>query len=188
MASKKQRKSLRSFWGLWLGFIVLIAFLAKGLQLNPYRLPSHEVSKPFPAFQLRTLQTQEMMQREQLLGTPSLVHIWATWCGVCLKEHQTLLTIKRQWQPKIIGVSYKDQPGKVLAWLEKSDDPYDLLIGDPGGELALELGVTGTPETYLIDSQGVIRYRHVGPLSEAIFTEKLLPLLSVNTYRDQESS
>lgn len=164
--------------GLWIGFIILIIFLGRGLMLNPNLLPSQLIGKPFPNFELYTLSDEpKLMVSEALKGEPYLVHVWATWCGVCLQEHPIWLEIQEKWQPKIIGVSYKDPAKRALHWLNTQGNPYFFDLDDKGGKLGLELGVYGTPETYVVDDTGIIRYRHVGAISLEQFENHIQPLL-----------
>ncbi len=171
-------------WVLFIGFILLVGFFAKGLTLNPNFLPSQMIEKPFPEFQLRTIESTEelstLKHKQDILGEPALVHVWATWCQICLQEHDDLMLIKQKWQPHIYGVSYKDEPTKVAKWLNAKGKPYDFTLDDRTGSLGVDLGVYGTPETYVIDGQGVILARHVGPISLAFFEQEFLPLLEVN--------
>lgn len=177
MEDKPQNKKISWYWGIWLGFVILILFLYKGLHLNPYQMPSKLIDKPFPAFELKSVFDANLISENDIVGQPSIVHVWATWCGICLQEHKTLLDIKQKWQPTIYSVSYKDQPNKVISLLNKLGDPYDKHINDNIGKLALDLGLTGTPETYVLDEKGIIRYRHVGPLDIKTFENSILPLL-----------
>lgn len=180
--SKKSKKSNFS-WVLLVGFIFLVGFFAKGLTLNPSFLPSQMLDKPFPDFQLRTIEKIEsqstLKYKKDILGQPALVHIWATWCQICLQEHDDLMAIKQKWQPRIYGVNYKDNPTKVAKWLGEKGKPFDFTLDDRTGSLGVDLGVYGTPETYVIDGQGVILARHVGPISLDFFEQKFLPLLNV---------
>lgn len=179
MMSESKKKSFLNgnLWFVWLLFIVLVIFLAKGLRLNPNLLPSQMIDKPFPVFNLKSVHDRKMIQTSDILGKPCLVHVWATWCGVCLEEHQELINIQNKWHPTIYSVSYKDQPERVLKWLSNNGDPYKLHINDNMGRLALDLGVYGTPETYVLDKNAVIKFRHVGGLNTKIFEKEILPII-----------
>ena len=176
----KPRKTILQggMWLVWIGFIILILFLGKGLSLNPNLLPSQMIDKPFPDFNLKSIDSNKMIQMQDIMGKPGLVHVWATWCGVCLHEHESLMAIQQKWHPDIYSVSYKDQPNRVLQWLADNGDPYRMHLNDNLGKLALDLGVYGTPETYVVDAKGMIRFRHVGPLDMKLFEKKMLPLLN----------
>lgn len=167
-------------WLIWLTFIVLILFLGNGLKLNPNILPSQMIGKQLPEFSLKSLHSEQKIQTRDLLGKPGLLHLWATWCGVCLDEHETLMAIHKKWNPNIYSVSYKDQPNRALQWLTENGDPYQLHLNDNLGKLALELGVYGTPELYVIDAKGRIRYKHVGAIDMKVFEKKILPILQEN--------
>lgn len=174
----RAKLSSGGFWFIWIIFILVIIFLGKGLKLNPQFLPSNMLDKPFPAFQLKSIDSQAVIENSHLLGKPGIVHVWATWCGVCLHEHAAWVEIQSKWQPNIYSVSYKDQPNKVRHWLDQNGDPYRLHLNDPAGTLGLDLGLTGTPETYVFDSQGLIRFHHIGPINSEIFKRSILPILN----------
>lgn len=156
-------------------FLGLAVFLYRGLYLNPESLPSALIGKNFPAFNLPSVEDDQRMITEQaLLGRPALVNVWGTWCVACKVEHPVLNKIAQQGVP-IIGVNYKDQNTDAREWLATFHDPYVLNINDAKGTLGLDLGVYGAPETFLIDRQGVIRYKLVGEVSEQVWEEELKP-------------
>lgn len=156
-------------------FLGLAVFLYRGLYLNPESLPSALIGKNFPAFNLPSVEDDQRMITEQaLLGRPALVNVWGTWCVACKVEHPVLNKIAQQGVP-IIGVNYKDQNADAREWLATFHDPYVLNINDAKGTLGLDLGVYGAPETFLIDRQGVIRYKLVGEVSEQVWEEELKP-------------
>tara|TARA_R110002110_G_scaffold400317_2_gene616652 strand:+ start:11337 stop:11945 length:609 start_codon:yes stop_codon:yes gene_type:complete len=174
-------------WLLFIGFILLIGFLAKGLKLNPNFLPSQMIQKPFPEFQLRSIESHSALKHKQdILGQPALVHIWATWCQICLHEHDELMAIRQKWQPSIYGVNYKDDPSKVTKWFAGQGQPYNFTLDDRTGSLGVDLGVYGTPETYVIDAKGIILARHVGPISLTLFEREFLPLLNLNKSKKED--
>jgi cytochrome c biogenesis protein CcmG/thiol:disulfide interchange protein DsbE len=148
-------------------FIVLGIFLYRGLSIDPTELPSALLNKPFPAFELSDLkQPNKRLSTADFKGKPVLVNVWATWCPSCRQEHQQLLKIAGQHKIDIIGLNYKDQRDLALSWLQQLGDPYRFVIYDEKGMLGLDLGVYGAPETYLIDAKGIIRYRHIGVITE----------------------
>lgn len=174
-------------WLLFIGFILLVGFFAKGLKLNPNFLPSQMIQKPFPEFQLRSIEPHSTLKHKQdILGQPALVHIWATWCQICLHEHDDLMAIRQKWQPNMYGVNYKDDPTKVTKWFAAQGQPYDFTLDDRTGSLGVDLGVYGTPETYVIDAQGIILARHVGPISLALFERDFLPLLNLKKAKKED--
>ena len=125
-----------------------------------------------PNFELPLLIGEEgkTISRADLLGEPFLLNIWATWCPSCRHEHPYFLELAAQGI-NIVGVDYKDERNAALEWLEKLKNPYSVVIFDEAGSLALDLGVYGAPETYLVDAEGIIRYRHVGVVDRKVWTE-----------------
>ena len=156
------------------GFLLLAAFLYKGLFLKPDELPSALVDKPFPAFSLPAVQGARTLTQADLLGRPALVNVWGTWCVACKVEHPYLNQLAQQGVP-IYGINYKDQRAAALQWLATFHDPYQLNVDDAEGSLGLNLGVYGAPETFLIDAKGIIRYRHVGVVDASVWREQLAP-------------
>ncbi len=147
-------------------FFILGGLLWKGLGIDPKILPSALINQTFPNFKLESLKTDsKMLTRADLIGKPVLVNVWATWCPACRQEHAQLLQIANSKQIPIIGLNYKDERESALTWLEQLDNPYKFNIYDHDGMLGLDLGVYGAPETYLLDKNGIIQYRHVGVLT-----------------------
>ncbi|MCY0963749.1 DsbE family thiol:disulfide interchange protein [Parathalassolituus penaei] len=134
-------------------------------------LPSPLIGQPFPTFNTDALESGAPLGREHLLGKPALVNVWATWCPTCKAEHE-FLNILAEEGVTIYGINYKDDDEKARQWLFNYGNPYDLVLRDPDGKLGLDLGVYGAPETFLIDSQGIIRGKHVGDLNARVW-EKL---------------
>lgn len=160
-------------------FATLVVFLGIGLQRDPRLLPSPLIGQPAPQFSLGTLATPDTpLTRDALLGRPFLLNVWASWCAQCREEHPLLVELGRAGQVLLIGLNYHDELEAGRRWLTERGDPYRLSLFDPQGKLGLDLGVYGVPETFLIDGQGVIRYKHVGPLNNEILTRQLLPLLA----------
>lgn len=156
-------------------FVILALFLFRGLSLDPRELPSALIDKPFPSFSLPALKSGEPLDRSLLSGEVTLVNVWATWCISCRVEHPYLRQLAEAGV-NIVGVNYKDDPQAARRWLEDLGDPYSVTIVDGEGELGLNLGVYGAPETYLVDAEGVIRYRHVGVINQRTWTQTLAPL------------
>jgi len=151
-------------------FVVVSVFLWRGLSLDPAELPSALIGKPVPAFSLSSVYDEARLLTEQdLKGKPALLNVWATWCPTCKQEHEQLNRIARDEGVTIYGINYKDDRSKAQDWLTRYQDPYAINIYDEKGTLGLNLGVYGAPETYLLDSQGVIRYRHVGEVNEKVW-------------------
>ena len=157
-------------------FAVLSLFLFKGLDRDPTKLPSALVGEPFPEFVLPSLANQQQMLTERNLGSKVvLVNVWATWCFACRIEHPMLNQLASNGV-SIIGLNYKDQNDKALQWLEQRGNPYLFNIVDAEGSLGFDLGVTGAPETYLVDAQGIIRYRRVGVVDQRIWDDEISSL------------
>lgn len=146
-------------------FVVMALFLAKGLENDPRHLPSARLDQQIPAFSLPTLMDTDVLVSEKDLKGPMLLNIWATWCPSCRVEHPMLNALAEQGVT-IVGLNYKDERNEALAYLEKYHNPYTTVIFDEKGDLGLDLGVYGAPETYFIDANGVIRHRHVGVVSD----------------------
>jgi cytochrome c biogenesis protein CcmG, thiol:disulfide interchange protein DsbE len=158
-------------------FMVLAAFFWKGLSLDPTAMPSALLDKPVPTFTLATVNDeQRQVTQEDLKGKVSLLNVWATWCISCRQEHPYLLAIAELGIP-IYGVNYKDDVVKAKRWLKDLEDPYQFSIVDADGRLGIDLGVFGAPETYVVDKLGVIRYKHVGVITDKVWTETLLPIV-----------
>lgn len=156
-------------------FVVMAFFLWRGLSLDPTELPSALIDKPLPSFSLPELnenaqdpEKQKMLTEKDLSFKPYLLNIWATWCPTCRHEHPYFLELEKKGIP-IVGLNYKDNSAAAMKWLDSLGDPYKINLFDEKGVLALDLGVYGAPETYLIDANGVIRYRHVGIVNEEVW-------------------
>jgi len=166
------------FFAPFIGFIALVAILYAGFHLNdPSHLPSALVGKSFPPFQLDELSSGKVLGRQSLLGKIRLVNVWATWCPTCLHEHATLMDIRRATGISIVGINYRDNSEKARRWLSLYGDPYDFTIVDATGDLGVELGVYGAPETFIVDADGIIRFRHVGDVNDRNWNRELLPIL-----------
>lgn len=162
-------------------FVLLVAVLAFGFRLeDPHYLPSELIDKPFPAFQLSDLHdSQRILTVDDLKGTVSLVNVWATWCPSCMVEHPELMRISQEEDILLYGVNYNDESVKAIGWLERNDNPFQFNIVDNEGTLAIDLGVYGAPETFVVDTHGVIQFRHVGPVSTEIWKRKILPVVEL---------
>lgn len=156
-------------------FVGLALLLFRGLSLDPTALPSALIDKPLPEFALPALADGNDLTRGDVLGEPALFNVWATWCISCRVEHPYLQTLADSGIP-IYGINYKDDPVAARAWLGDLGDPYRLSIVDASGSLGLDLGVYGAPETYFVDADGVVRYRHVGVIDARIWESRLEPI------------
>lgn len=166
------------FWRLIpLGlFILLGAFFWRGLFLEPQTLPSVQLGKALPAFQLPRLGTNQLFTPKLMRGQMVLLNVWASWCNTCFEEQAFLMELSRQGQA-IYGLDYKDSRKAATRWLLDWGNPYKAIGEDRDGRVAMDLGVYGTPETFLIDPQGIIRHRHVGALDERVWKVEFLPLI-----------
>ena len=153
-------------------FVGLGLFLWNGIGKDTQSIPSPLLDKPVPAFSLTSLyDEQKLLSAEDLKGKPALLNVWATWCPTCKAEHAQLNRIAQNEGVTIYGINYKDDRAKAKDWLEKYRDPYALNIFDPEGKLGLNLGVYGAPETYILDAEGVIRYKHIGAVDERVWQQ-----------------
>jgi cytochrome c biogenesis protein CcmG/thiol:disulfide interchange protein DsbE len=158
-------------------FVVLGLFFWKGLSLDPTHMPSALINKPMPEFQLPIVKdSDKQVTVEDMKGQPSLLNVWATWCVACKVEHPYLNKLSQQGV-MIFGVNYKDNTESAQEWLAKLGDPYAFSVVDADGRLGIDLGVFGAPETYVLDRDGVIRYKHVGVVDERVWTETLQPIM-----------
>lgn len=170
-------KSLRFILPLAI-FGVLVWFLWHGLSLNPREVPSPLINKPAPAFKLQRLdQPAQAMTEQDLRGKVWLLNVWASWCVSCMEEHPILVEFSRQNVVPIYGLNYKDQREDALKWLGRHGNPYTLSLSDPEGLVGIDYGVYGVPETYLIDKNGVIRYKRIGPVTREVLAEKIIPMV-----------
>ena len=156
-------------------FAALALLLFRGLALDPRELPSALIDRPLPQFTLPALGREQPLSRDDITGRVALLNVWATWCVSCRVEHPYLLQIAASGVP-IYGINYKDEDAAAARWLAELGDPYRANIADREGSLGLDLGVYGAPETYLVDAEGVIRYRHVGVVDERVWQTILQPM------------
>ncbi len=156
-------------------FTGLALFLARGLQLDPKALPSALIDRPFPVFSLPNLADGTNVDNAFVAGEVALFNVWATWCASCRVEHPFLNRLAGQGVA-VYGVNYKDDDAAARRWLQQLGNPYRLSIVDREGSLGLDLGVYGAPETYLVDADGVIRYRHVGVVDQRVWDDILGPI------------
>ncbi|KON81772.1 DsbE family thiol:disulfide interchange protein [Azoarcus sp. PA01] len=160
-------------------FLVLAGFLGYGLQLNPREVPSPLVDKPAPEFRLATLAAPDTaLGVADMRGEVWLLNVWASWCVSCREEHPVLMELARDKVVPLVGLNYKDTRPEAIAWLEAHGDPYTTSVVDADGRVGIDYGVYGVPETFLIDRQGVIRYKHIGPVTREAVRDVLLPKIA----------
>lgn len=158
-------------------FAVLGIFLYKGLSLNPQAMPSALEGREVPAFKLLSLlDTNRVITESELTGEVYLINVWGTWCAGCKVEHPTLLNISKTGLP-IYGINFKDELPAAQQWLKDYQDPYQFTVFDPDGKLALDLGVYGAPETFVVDHKGIIQLRYAGILDNNAWNDTILPLV-----------
>ncbi|MCL2021552.1 MAG: DsbE family thiol:disulfide interchange protein [Betaproteobacteria bacterium] len=185
----------RFVW-LFVAFALFIALLAVGLTLNPREIPSPLIDRNAPDFSLPRLEDGQTFSPKEMQGQVWLLNVWASWCVSCRVEHPLLVELARRRPFPIIGLNYKEVRGdssldadklspeeeialavkRAQGWLTAHGDPYALSVLDLSGQVGIDYGVYGVPESYLIDRQGVIRYKHIGPLTTDALNDKILPL------------
>lgn len=163
-------------------FLVLIGFFVVGLNRDPSLVPSPLIGKPAPAYSLTKVEDPQLkISNTDMAGKKHLVNIWATWCGGCRQEHEFLLQLARQNLLPIVGIDWKDDLASAQQWLTQLGNPYVATGFDGDGRVAIDFGVYGAPETFLVDERGVILYKHVGVLTPEVWQNKLLPLITGST-------
>ena len=169
---------MRFIWPL-VAFLVLAGFLYVGLGLNPHEVPSPLIGKPAPAFTLPQLhEPNKQFSTQEMKGKVWLLNVWSSWCVSCREEHPVLLELARQNIVPVYGLDYKDKREDGEAWLERGGNPYVLSASDIEGRVGIDYGVYGVPETYVIDKQGVIQYKEIGPVTPQNLQNKILPLVA----------
>jgi len=159
-------------------FVILVVFLAIGLGRDPHKLPSALINKPAPEFALAELRDPtKLISPQQMRGKVWILNVWGSWCPACREEHPFLMEIARTGAVPIYGLSWKDKREDALAVLSELGDPYVLNMSDFDGRVAIDYGITGAPESYLIDKDGIIRYKEPGQLTPEIMREKILPMV-----------
>ncbi len=167
---------------LWPMIVVagLIVFLVMGLRHgDPRALPSPFIGKPAPEFELPTLHNPEVtIGKQQLLGQYSVVNVWATWCVMCRAEHGFLMDLAASGSIPIYGINWRDSRPEALRWLDELGDPYIASAFDADGRVGIDWGVYGAPETFLVDPEGTVIYKHLGPLDEQIWQREFVARMS----------
>lgn len=159
-------------------FVALVVFLGVGLRLNPREIPSPFIDKPAPAFRLTQLHAADKtISPQDMLGKVWLLNVFASWCVSCRVEHPVFMDLARQNVVPIVGLNYKDKREAGVGWLRQFGNPYNVSAFDSDGRIGIDYGVYGVPETFVIDKLGVIRMKHIGPVSAEALTDKILPLI-----------
>ena len=159
-------------------FLAIGLLLAVGLKLNPREVPSPRVNRLAPEFRLpQLLDQQPQFASADLRGQAWVLNVWASWCAACRTEHQLLHDLAATGDVDVVGLNYKDEPVAAISWLQALGNPYRWVPVDSAGDIAIDWGVYGVPETFVIDANGIILYKHIGPLDPNILNRKILPLV-----------
>ena len=168
----------RSAWLPLVLFAVLAVLLGVGLRLNPREVPSPFIGKPAPAFTLPQLaDPARTLSAAELKGQVWVLNVWASWCAPCRDEHPLLVDVARGAGVPLVGLNYKDDRRNAQEWLRKLGDPYRATVVDADGRVGIDWGVYGVPETFVVDREGIVRLKHVGPLTREIWQRDFEPLL-----------
>jgi cytochrome c biogenesis protein CcmG, thiol:disulfide interchange protein DsbE len=160
-------------------FLVLAVFLGIGLTRDPRKLPSTMIDKPAPQFTLKQVQSPEKsFSPQDMKGQVWMLNVWASWCVACREEHPLLVEIGRSGIVPLVGLDYKDQPQDALKLLAREGNPYTLSALDLEGKVGIDFGVYGVPETFIIDKQGVIRHKVIGPINAESLEKEVLPIIA----------
>jgi len=169
-------------------FLLVAGFLLLGLDRNPGEIPSPLIGKAAPSWALPRLPSAtasgaavadgSMLAANTLKGKPYLLNVWASWCAPCLQEHPILVDLARRNVITIVGVNYKDKPEDARAWLARHGNPFGATVADRDGRTAIDFGVYGVPETFLVDAQGIVRFKHIGALTDEAMRARLLPAIA----------
>ena len=169
-------------------FLLVAGFLLLGLDRKPGEIPSPLIGKAAPSWALPRLPSAtasgaavadgSMLAANTLKGKPYLLNVWASWCAPCLQEHPILVDLARRNVITIVGVNYKDKPEDARAWLARHGNPFGATVADRDGRTAIDFGVYGVPETFLVDAQGIVRFKHIGALTDEAMRARLLPAIA----------
>ncbi len=159
-------------------FVILVVFLGIGLTRDPSLIPTEMIDRDMPVFELTELYDEgETLTDADLIGEVALVNVFGSWCVACLQEHPTLMQLKQDDTVRIVGVNWRDTREDAINWLQRHGDPYDTIIFDGASDLAIEIGVTGAPETFIIDRTGRIRFKQIGPITPDVWRRTIRPVL-----------
>ena len=159
-------------------FIFLSFFLLKGLYNDPKKIESPLIGKEFPRFELKDLYLSTTHDNDSFLDKKTIINVWASWCLECEREHRHLIDLSKNKQYDLAGINYKDEIKDAKGWLNMRGNPYRIIIRDYSGDLSLNLGVYGVPETYIIDENHIILYKHIGAINSDIINDEMIPILN----------
>jgi len=165
------------------GFVLVLALLGFGIWWSQYHdpreVPSPLIDKPAPTFALPVFDDPpKTFGTKELAGEPYLLNVFASWCFACRDEHPILMREGKRLGVKLVGFNYKDEPADAKRWLAQFGNPYDIIVADVSGDVAIDFGVTGAPETFLVDAHGVIRYKYISPITPEVIATELLPRIA----------
>lgn len=159
-------------------FTAIVILLWRGLALHPNQVPSPLINKPAPTFNLPTLDNLGQTTNEKdFIGHVTLVNVWATWCFACAEEHNFLLQLAKNPGIQLYGLNYKDNNASAKKWLLEHGNPYKIIAVDNNGNAGIDWGVYGTPETFIVDAHGIIRYKQIGPITPDAWEKVMLPIV-----------
>lgn len=160
-------------------FAILVGFFYRGLFLDPREVPSPLIGKPAPSFELTDVRDPNIsFAMSEMLGKPAVLNVWATWCAGCRQEHPFLMQLARSGEVALYGMNYRDERSKAMDWLTRLGNPYRKVGYDPDGMGSLDWGVYGSPETFLLDPDGTVVYKHLGPLGPTVWEREFRPRIA----------
>jgi len=159
-------------------FVLMVGLLAYGLRLDPKKVPSPLIDKPAPAFSLTMLEDPtRKLSTADLAGQVWVLNVWASWCVSCRAEHEIITELANQNLVTVVGLNYKDESADATRWLDKYGNPYAVSVVDGDGRVGIDWGVYGVPETFVIGADGLIKYKHIGPVTRESLHQKVLPVI-----------
>ena len=157
-------------------FVVMVVLLGYGLRLDPKKVPSPLIGKAAPEFSLSVLgEPQKQLANKDMLGQVWVLNVWASWCISCRAEHKVITRLAEKNLVAVIGLNYKDDPNDASRWLKQFGDPYAASVMDQDGRVGIDFGVYGVPETFVIGKDGLIKYKHIGPVTQESLDAEVLP-------------
>jgi len=160
-------------------FILMVGLLGYGLGLDPKKVPSPLIGKTAPSFSLARLhEPQQQISKQDLLGEVWVLNVWASWCVACRAEHKFITRLANMQGAKVIGLNYKDKPTDAKKWLQQFGDPYSISLMDSDGKVGIDWGVYGVPETFIVDKNGTIQYKYIGPVDQQALDAEIIPMLN----------
>jgi cytochrome c biogenesis protein CcmG/thiol:disulfide interchange protein DsbE len=159
-------------------FVLMVGLLGYGLGLDPKKVPSPLIDKSVPNFSLARLHASDIqISNSDMLGEAWVLNVWASWCVACRAEHEYVGRLAQMNLVKVIGLNYKDKPADAKNWLRELGDPYTASLMDQDGRVGIDWGVYGVPETFIVDKNGTIRYKYIGPINQEVLDTEIVPLL-----------